>query len=138
MERALRWKTFILLGLVVLAVTYLVPSVTGEGFGPFDKRVKLGLDLQGGLHLVYRVNLDKVIDDKAGELRRDIEAQLVEQKIDARVETPQANPEAGVPLGAVIIVPGKAGGDVAAKLKTSLLEDHAETLTEMDCPESRK
>jgi hypothetical protein len=48
MERALRWKSLILLALTVLSVAYLVPSVTGDAFGPFDKKVKLGLDLQGG------------------------------------------------------------------------------------------
>jgi preprotein translocase subunit SecD len=138
MERSLRWKIIICLVLTVLSAAYLVPSATGERFGIFDKKVKLGLDLQGGLHLVYRVDLDKVIDDKAGELRRDMEAKLAEQKITARVETPRPNEAAGIPLGAVIIVPEGESGATLLKTKDAFLDDYGDTLTSMDCPADRQ
>ena len=34
------------------------------------------LDLQGGLYIVYSIDLNKAVDDKASELKRDIEAKL--------------------------------------------------------------
>ncbi len=137
MERALRWKTIVLLVLVALSVASLLPSVTGEEFLVFDKKVKLGLDLKGGLHLVYRVDLDKVIDDKAGELRRDIEAALAEQKIAGRVETPRPNASAGIPLGALFIIPEGAGAGLD-KVKGTLLDDYEEMLSTIDCPADRQ
>src|SRR5215470_10200215 len=127
MERSLRIKTIVLLALVLLSGVYLLPTFVAEDHLPtwftriFDKRVKLGLDLEGGLHLVYRVDLDKVIDDKAGELKRDIEAKLAEQKVTARVETPRPNDATGVPLGAVFITP-----DASAKLNTKVLDEYDE------------
>ena len=138
MDRSLRWKIIICLTLVVLSVAYLTPSVTGERLGLFDKKVKLGLDLQGGLHLVYRVDLDKVIDDKAGELRRDIEAKLAEQKITARVETPRPNEAAGVPLGAVFVIPEGEGAAALEKAKGGFLDDYGDALTTMSCPPDRQ
>ena len=48
---------------------YLVPTVAPDSKNPalefvnkhFQKRIQLGLDLQGGLHLVYEVNVDKAV-----------------------------------------------------------------------------
>lgn len=140
MERALRWKTIIVAVATILAVAYLLPSFVSEDSLPgwygrlFSKKVKLGLDLQGGLHIVYRVDLDKVIDDKAGELKRDIEAKLADQKIAGHVETPRANAAGGVPLGAVFIALDKP--EDKAKLDTKFMDDYEEALSKMDCPGS--
>src|SRR6266568_7348053 len=144
MERSLRIKTIVLLALVLVSGTYLIPTFVSEDHLPawftriFDKRVKLGLDLQGGLHIVYRVDLDKVIDDKAGELKRDLEAKLADQKILAHVETPRPNPAAGVPLGAVFIAgdTDKGEGEIA-KVDRKFLDDYEESLVKMDCPADR-
>jgi len=140
MERALRWKTIVVAVASILALAYLMPSFVSEESLPswygrlFTKRVKLGLDLQGGLHIVYRVDLDKVIDDKAGELKRDIEARLGEQKIAGHVETPRANAANGTPLGAVFIVVDKP--EDKAKLDGKFMDDYEEALSKMDCPAS--
>jgi preprotein translocase subunit SecD len=45
-----------------------------------DKRIMLGLDLQGGLHLVYLVQVDKAVSDKADRLSSDIEENLKKDK----------------------------------------------------------
>ena len=45
-----------------------------------DKRIMLGLDLQGGLHLVYAVEVDKAVSDKADRLAGDIEDRLKRDK----------------------------------------------------------
>ena len=43
-------------------------------------RLQLGLDLQGGIHLVYEVEMDKAVSDKADRLAADIEQKLRKDK----------------------------------------------------------
>jgi protein-export membrane protein SecD len=84
MERSWWWKA-VLYGIVtVLAVLYLVPTVAPKSTNPavvgikkyFHKRIQLGLDLRGGLHLVYEVNVDKAVAGKVDRLASDIEDHL--------------------------------------------------------------
>lgn len=104
MDRSLRWRTIGLLAIVALCVLTLLPSILPKEQLPdwygkfFDKQIQLGLDLQGGLHIEYSIDLDKAVDDKASEIKRDIEAHLQEEKIDGKVTTPAG-------LGAVTITP---------------------------------
>jgi preprotein translocase subunit SecD len=86
MERSWWWKAA-LYGLVtVIAVLYLIPTVVPESKQPafirnhFQKRIQLGLDLQGGLHLVYEVNVDKAVAGKVDRLASDIEDRLHKDK----------------------------------------------------------
>ena len=82
MERGWWWKAALYGVVTVLAVLYLVPTVVPEEKQPafiqkhFQKRIQLGLDLQGGLHLVYEVNVDKAVSDKVDRLSSDIEDRL--------------------------------------------------------------
>ena len=45
-----------------------------------QKKILLGLDLQGGLHLVYEVQVDKAVSDKADRLASDLEEKLHKDK----------------------------------------------------------
>ncbi len=102
MDRSLRWRSIGLLAIVAFCVLTLLPSVVGYKALPswydsfFSKKIQLGLDLQGGLHIVYSIDLDKAVDDKASEIKRDVEAHLEAEKIEGTVSTPAA-------LGAVTI-----------------------------------
>jgi len=87
MERSWWWKAIGILFLVILAVVYLTPSTPGiEGVLPkwytklIKSRLQLGLDLQGGIYLVYTVNIRKAIEDKADRLAADIEDRLKTDK----------------------------------------------------------
>jgi preprotein translocase subunit SecD len=86
MERSWWWKAALYGVLVVLACLYLVPTVVPEDKQPafiknhFQKRIQLGLDLQGGLHLVYEVNVDKAVGGKVDRLASDIEDKLRKDK----------------------------------------------------------
>lgn len=83
-----RTTTYALLTLVAFVV--LAPTVatwTGKDErlpGWFkkhvDKKIMLGLDLQGGLHLVYEVQVDKAVSDKADRLASDVEEKLRTEK----------------------------------------------------------
>ena len=84
MSKSLTWRSAIALLAILLALVYLVPSITGEvpawwsSFLPKDK-IHLGLDLQGGMHLVLEVeaskaienHLERVVDEMKGDLRED-------------------------------------------------------------------
>src|SRR6266404_3866235 len=86
MERSWWWKA-LLFGLVtVTACLYLVPTLVPEHKQPafikkyFKKRIQAGLDLQGGLHLVYEVNVDKAVASKVDRLSSDLEDRLRKDK----------------------------------------------------------
>jgi protein-export membrane protein SecD len=88
MERSWWWKALLYGSLVVLACLYLVPTVVPEGKQPelirkhFQKRIQLGLDLQGGLHLVYEVHVDKAVSDKVDRIASEIEDRLIKKKVE--------------------------------------------------------
>jgi preprotein translocase subunit SecD len=86
MERSWWWKAALYGFVTVLAVLYLIPTVVPEEKQPsvikdhFQKKIQLGLDLQGGLHLVYEVNVDKAVSDKVDRISSDIEDRLRRDK----------------------------------------------------------
>jgi preprotein translocase subunit SecD len=86
MERSWWWKAALYGVVTLLAVLYLVPTVVPEDKQPgfiknhFEKKIQLGLDLQGGLHLVYEVNVDKAVSDKVDRLSSDVEDRLRKDK----------------------------------------------------------
>ncbi len=69
--RQLKWKLFLVVALVVLALVYVVPSVCSSlpnwwrtlGILPTEK-IHLGLDLQGGMHLVLEVQTQKAVENR--------------------------------------------------------------------------
>jgi preprotein translocase subunit SecD len=139
MERSLRAKTLFLLFLIAISVAALIPTVVPDGLPSwftrvFSQKVKLGLDLQGGLHLVYGIDLDRVVDDKASELKRDVEAVLDAKKIAATVEQPRVDPGANIPLGAIIVTPKSAADK--AKLDAAFWGEF-ESLIAFECPAAK-
>jgi len=92
MERSWWWKAALYGAAVTLAVLYLVPTfVTKEENLPaffqkyFKKRIQLGLDLQGGLHLVYEVNIEKAVASKVDRLANDVDDALKKKGADTTV-----------------------------------------------------
>src|SRR3954466_14036333 len=88
MERSWWWKALLYGFVTVMAVFYLIPTVAPDSTHPVaefvrrhvQKRIQLGLDLQGGLHLVYEVNVDKAVSSKVDRLASDIEDHLRKDK----------------------------------------------------------
>src|SRR6185503_17275635 len=101
MDRSLKWRTLGLLLSIVMCVGVLAPSFLRDGelpwWWPFSKKINLGLDLQGGLHIVYSIDLDRAVEDRAHEIKRDLDARFIDDKIKATVNTPT------IPIGAVDI-----------------------------------
>ncbi len=138
MDRKTKWRTFWLALLVVLALLSLVPTVTGEAPrwlpGPFQKKVQLGLDLQGGLHIVYSINLQKAVEDKATEIKRDLESQIEDAKGSKIEATLALAPD--LEGGVNITLTGKDEAKRKAdhdRIK-SFLTDYDEVIESRDCP----
>lgn len=69
MTKDLGWQAGVVALLIILAFLYLTPSFNRElpswwsTFLPRD-RIHLGLDLQGGVHLVLEVEVQKAVETK--------------------------------------------------------------------------
>ena len=129
MDRSLRVRTFILVGILVFCAAYLLPTFAKDDSLPswwFKQKIKLGLDLQGGVRAVYRIDLDKAVDDRAAEVKRDLEAKLAEKQIAAKVTTP------GGVRGAVTVV--VADPAKRAEVDTLVFSERGDELQRRDCP----
>ncbi len=72
MNKDLKWKTLLTLALVVIAGVYLSFR--------FDK-INLGLDLQGGLHLVLEVQTDEVVENEVVRVKDALSLELKKERI---------------------------------------------------------
>src|SRR5581483_10410553 len=107
MQKGILYRVLLILALIVWAVVYLVPS-TMEKVPDWwssilpSRKIRLGLDLRGGTHLLLNVDMDKAIenslDQNAEELRRalreanitGVEVQRVEKSLRVRPSTQEA------------------------------------------------
>lgn len=97
MRRFLKTKALLLLTLIVLSVLMVVPSIT-QILGTdkqlpawitntFKNRFKLGLDLQGGLHLEYSVAVDEALENKLDQIASELDSAFKEKKnVDVEIE----------------------------------------------------
>ena len=136
MDRSLKWRTFFLVAVTALALLMLLPTLAGSlelqlptWYGSaFNKRIQQGLDLQGGLHVVYSIDLDKAVDDKASDIKRELETNMRERKMKGTVSTPLR------PNGAVVVTLEDAAllPKVREDLMTGLYEDGI--VEDIQCP----
>lgn len=86
-----RWKIISILIICLLAFVYALPNISGPAtkewlrghmpaWGPV-KTVNLGLDLQGGAHMLFAVDVNSVIKEQGDNLVSSIRAELREKKI---------------------------------------------------------
>ncbi len=80
MNRNLKWRGFAVAASVALAILCMLPNLAGEmpewWSGMFGRHgINLGLDLQGGIHLVLEVDSDKAVENRVDlvieQLRRE-------------------------------------------------------------------
>jgi preprotein translocase subunit SecD len=85
-SKNLRWRGIIIAIFIVIALIYLVPSIPGgmpqwwSGVLPQDK-IHLGLDLQGGMHLILEVEAEKAVENDLERAVDDIKEELRKEKI---------------------------------------------------------
>ncbi len=86
MNKSLKWKFILLFFLVAYSAVTLLPSVYSGVPGWWKQYMapeglRQGLDLQGGLHVVLKVNLNKAIENALTFASDDLKTQLKEKKI---------------------------------------------------------
>jgi len=85
-SKSLSWRGAIALFAVLMAVLYLVPSITSDfpawwsNILPRDK-IHLGLDLQGGMHLVLEVEAIKAVESNLARVAEELKHDLRKKKI---------------------------------------------------------
>ncbi|MGD8254549.1 MAG: protein translocase subunit SecD, partial [Syntrophobacterales bacterium] len=77
----MRWRAALVLAVFVVALVYLLPTLGKElpewwvQFFP-DKKINLGLDLQGGMHLVLEVETAKAVENTVERLAQEMKDEL--------------------------------------------------------------
>ncbi len=113
------WKTAMIIIISVMGFLYAMPNLVGgnlqrslkdslPGWAP-TKTINLGLDLRGGAHLLYEVDMDVVFTERADIMLQDMRKQLREAKLGyTRI--------GAVPVGVRIVLRDAADGEEARKM----------------------
>ena len=64
--QSLKWRVPLIATIVAICLYYAVPPIDPDGSGPKQGKIKLGLDLLGGMQLVLKVDTSK-LDSRAAE-----------------------------------------------------------------------
>jgi len=82
-----RWKIWSIVASVILAICFVAPNFVGRdtlarlpGWMP-HRQLTLGLDLQGGAHLLLEVDTQTMLKERVDQLRDDVRRVLREDKI---------------------------------------------------------
>ena len=73
------WKHAVVLAVTIGCIIYIGPTFK-PGVWP-HKKINLGLDLQGGMHLVLAVQVDKAVESTLDRVRNDLRTYFREQEI---------------------------------------------------------
>ena len=81
------WRPVLILAVILVAFIYILPTVdmvvnkkTEPTLWP-HKKINLGLDLQGGMHLVLEVDVDKAVASTIERLSHDLRRELRKKRI---------------------------------------------------------
>jgi len=86
MKGKFRWRLVLILFILIGAVIYCFPTLVRETpswwprFFPQDK-INLGLDLQGGMHLILEVETAKAVESAAERIKNDLKTDLKKEHI---------------------------------------------------------
>jgi SecD/SecF fusion protein len=86
MFAGLRWKYSLMAVLIVLSFVFVLPAFYKDMPDWFKKYIyseglKLGLDLQGGMHLILKVDVDQAVKNSADLAARDLKESLGRRQI---------------------------------------------------------
>ncbi|MFD2262611.1 protein translocase subunit SecD [Lacibacterium aquatile] len=92
-----RWKIWtiyiVCLGALLLSIPNFIPADKLKGLPSFipTRQVSLGLDLQGGMHLMLKVDLDTVVQDRLASVAETLRGDLRKANIAYTSINPEAN-----------------------------------------------
>jgi preprotein translocase subunit SecD len=73
------WKLVLVFGVIVTAIIYVLPTFQ-PGLWPHNQ-INLGLDLQGGMHLVLEVDTAKAVEGQVERISQEVLDQLKKERI---------------------------------------------------------
>ncbi len=84
MDKSLKWRIVVVVAVFLVTVALTLPTFTDKlpSFWP-EKKVSLGLDLKGGIHLVMGVDLGVVLENSAGRNADELRRALADESITA-------------------------------------------------------
>jgi preprotein translocase subunit SecD len=87
------YRMGLFVALTVAAIVFLVPTIVrpAPAWWPWQQPVRLGLDLQGGTHLLYGVDIEQAIDTSIDRASQDLDRELRQAQIGATVERQARN-----------------------------------------------
>ena len=77
--KAFPWKQLLIAGVLLWAVIMVLPSIK-PGTWP-HKKINLGLDLQGGMHLILEVQIEKAVEGQIHGLAEELKSALRTERI---------------------------------------------------------
>ncbi len=122
-----KFRGILILAVVVVGLVFAIPSFLGKAelpqgwIGPKSK-IRLGLDLQGGIHLVLKVESIKAVEGRLNIIAGDIKPQMISSRIHYTKVAPEA------PDKLIIQVRSKEDADALSKI----MNDSYPFLTEVD------
>jgi preprotein translocase subunit SecD len=86
MPKALRVRFAIIIAVLLVGFVYITPSLVGEMPGWWGRlfptqRIRLGLDLKGGIHLVLGVQVDKAVENATDRVAHELQDVLRRKKL---------------------------------------------------------
>ena len=103
------WKLVLVFAVIVATLIYVLPTFKPELWP--HKQINLGLDLQGGMHLILEVDTFKAVEDQVERISEEIRDQLRKEqlrkvtldRVDGnRISAKIENPEALEPFNAIL------------------------------------
>ena len=77
--KTLSWRLISVLVVIAAALIFVLPTIW-PGMWP-HKKINLGLDLQGGMHLVLEVDTDKAVEDTIERLAQELRTSLRKERV---------------------------------------------------------
>ncbi|MGM0417532.1 MAG: protein translocase subunit SecD [Thermodesulfobacteriota bacterium] len=77
--RPIPWKAIIVFSAVIISAVLVIPTFNNDMW-PY-KQINLGLDLQGGMHLVMEVDTDKAVENRTQRLVTELRDELKSERI---------------------------------------------------------
>ena len=85
MSRSVPYRILLFAAVTLATVVFLLPTFVRPAppWWPWHQPVRLGLDLQGGTHLLYGVDIDQAVDTTLDRQTQDLERELRDAQIGA-------------------------------------------------------
>ena len=80
--KSLTWRPIAVIVVIATAIIYVLPTIQ-SGLWPY-KKINLGLDLQGGMHLVLQVDTEKAVEDTLERIAQELRTRLRKDRIRAQ------------------------------------------------------